>query len=358
MSLPQTMSRARRHAALVVFLLASIVLSGCVGDDTRDGADTTAGAGQEKTDGARTDDGMDGPEGEDPDVAHAPDWRPGTWWRWQATPRDSDPYEARTAVARIEDGHYVIGWGNIDEGLRSQFFHFIPNGPVDMDDLSWGAHHTDITWLDFPLEDGKTWDGAVWLADLAFTATAMDVPLPDGSTGPGFHVSGVGRDGGVRAEVLWSVDLQVFTRLEFWLFDESAPWFALDLLEHGDGATGIHVLHSDLHQATFTGLHTHAMSGTSPPVADTIEVGPDITHAAVGCYLGGAPGHYAFEMTGPDGETTYGCRMDNTPPEETFALRLDQGIMQRGTWTTSFRTVGEGTVFTELFLLRDEVVDP
>ena len=62
-----------------------------------------------------------------------PDWVPGDWWRWQVTPRDSGAYEATTVVARVDANGYEIGWGAVDEGLRSQFFHFIPHGDVSRD---------------------------------------------------------------------------------------------------------------------------------------------------------------------------------------------------------------------------------
>ncbi|MBW3584006.1 MAG: hypothetical protein KY455_13010 [Euryarchaeota archaeon] len=332
----------------VLFLLATL-LSGCTQDP-----EPAPTAPQPADDAEQGPSPVELPV-EVPDTAEAPDWTPGDWWHWNVEPRDAEAYEATTAVARADDTTFHIGWGEIDAGLRSQFFHFIPSGEVGRD-LRWEAHHEDVDWFAFPLEDGKTWTGSMWMREMAFTATTTEVTTPFGTSG-GFSIQGASEDEGVRVEAEWATALGIFTVLRFYLFDER-PWVTLTLLDLGHGRTEpVHLLHGHLDQATFTSLQHVAHSMAPPPFRQEVQVPDGTTHVSIGCYLGGGAGRYTFGLSSHAEDRVYGCDRTNTN-DEWFGLQLDWGSIVPGTATTSFLTAGTGSVFAEVFFLTDEVVTP
>lgn len=335
--------------AVCLSLLLLMALAGCV-DETAEPVEGPEGPGSEPSlSGAAP---RPGPKSDD-GVAPAPDWRPGDWWKWQVTPRDAPAYEATTVVVSVSADTFLIGWGAVDEGLRSQFFHFVPAGELGKD-LTWAAHHEQVDWFDFPLEHGKTWTGSVWMGDLALEAQAADIEGPAGTV-PGFRVSGAHAERDVRVEYDWATELQIFTTLRFYLNGE-VPWLELTLLEHGtDRAEPVHLLSGDMHFATFTSLEHAVHTSTPPPTVQQVMIPEGVTHVSMGCYLGGAPGYYGFRLT-DSADTTHDCEAHTS--DDWFGMLLAYGSVTPGDAMSVFATAGQGSVFTELFFLTAEEVVP
>lgn len=330
---------------LVALLVLSSILAGCT-DATDPPADVPDDGAP---DAPRTQPGGGGADADLP-MAEAPQWQPGDWWRWNVEPRDAPAYEATTAVASAEADSFLIGWDSVDEGLLSQFFHFIPNGVIARPALSYEAHHEPVEWFEFPLHDGKQWNGSFWRGDLAFSAAAAQVTGPQGPV-EGFRITGESPDDRARIEYDWATDLQVFTVLRVFLFGD-VPWLSLTLLEQGSGRTEpIHILHSEMSIDRFSSIQATTGSDTPRPPAEGVEIPEGVTHVSIGCYLGGPPGYYEYRLTDSAG-VSHVCEAEVAA--DWFGMDLAYGPVSAGDAVSAFTTAGQGSVFAEVFFVTAE----
>lgn len=287
----------------------------------------------------------------------APVWKAGDWWSWDLKSRDAGLYQVTTVVASTTDTEYSLGWTDTWGGLAAQFFHFLPNGDVNRADLSFEAHQEPVTLFHFPLQEGSTWTGGTWLADMAFVSHETDVITPGIGSEKGFRIHGESDDGGVVFDILWSSSAKTFTNLVFYLYDET-PWLVLELTDFGsDHHEPVNVLHRDGFVMRFASVPAAVEARSAPPVVEAVTIPDGATHYSMGCYVGGAPGRYEAAFWN-DAASRNGCLVENVgTSDEPLGIAWGE-LTGGGEWRLELTTLGQGQVFVELFLIRLEAATP
>lgn len=144
---------------IAVVLLVAAALAGCLADPPASPSDEDDATGPVESSGPTPQNGTD----TEPTLKEPPDWEIGTWWRFRITERisaEQRSFEATRVVADLEtstDSHLVgmptAGWS--DPAL---LLHVPGFGRVDRQTLGFEIHDCPFKPLDFPLEDGKTWE--------------------------------------------------------------------------------------------------------------------------------------------------------------------------------------------------------
>jgi hypothetical protein len=91
----------------------------------------------------------------------APQWRLGEWWTYRMTDGFTGGSYEFTRVVAGEDraaGNYLVGFPVNEFNNDVMLFHIPGFGDIRQSDLSYETHDAVFQMLDFPLEDGKTWE--------------------------------------------------------------------------------------------------------------------------------------------------------------------------------------------------------
>ncbi len=147
-----------------LLLAACMLTAGCLGTSDEDPAirdDADEGPSPE---GTRLGSQSDLPLArENTSLAETPAWALGEWWTYemQATEYASEG-TFTLVVAGDTDDHYLVGIPAGQEDVHGVIFHAPGIGKVAREDLVYDAHDEPFQLLDFPLEEGKSWEGTYW----------------------------------------------------------------------------------------------------------------------------------------------------------------------------------------------------
>lgn len=227
-------------------------------------------------------------------VLEAPTWQRGDWWRWSITePGRSD---IQQLVVRGEQGpDYLVGATERDDAVFAAFWGRSFPGRVSKATLSGYDDGVPTRFLDFPLEQNKTW--ALQVRDTSFAVRATFSPNVDGAHGPGFLVEGQAATG-ERVALTYAASVRWMTRFAF-----TAPGgetlFLRELVARGTNHTG------PVFNAVSEGLFAGARNGTSPSApADTFSQGRGYTLLHLALFARGS-GSVDVRVLDPSGQVRY-----------------------------------------------------
>src|SRR5688500_17208699 len=93
-------------------------------------------------------------------LQEAPQWRLGEWWIYTMTDGFTGGTYDFTRVVAGEDraaGNYLVGFPVEEFSNDVMLFHVPGFGDVAQSNLAYETHDAYFQMLDFPLEDGKSW---------------------------------------------------------------------------------------------------------------------------------------------------------------------------------------------------------
>lgn len=347
--------------ALALLLVATLGLAGCFGSEA-------PAATQAATNGTVTiDENRPEPSFNDipaadlgyvapPDAAanllEAPVLQEGEWWRIELV----DGLTGATTqfvrvVARVEGDLYVFGMPHEGWWKEAVIFHSPAFGDVNHD-LSHRAHDVPFVPVQFPLEEGATWETA-WESPAPITATvAVESPTTARITFTGTNCGVFGLFGqcpspseGVVAELVYDASIHEVSEATF----QTHTW---RVLEHGYGYEGWITVPRAEHLVFF-----HGRIGA--PVVDPFTMGPAAPidtvpieggYNRVSFILGagnilppGEGGAYRETATAPDG-SQYSLE---SIPGAPFTIQFFEHANPDGEWNIEHLVAGPGYAFIE-----------
>ncbi|HUR24674.1 MAG TPA: hypothetical protein VM327_01500 [Candidatus Thermoplasmatota archaeon] len=93
-------------------------------------------------------------------LMEAPKWRLGEWWTYTMTDGFTDGTYEFTRVVAGEDraaGNYLVGFPLEEFSNDVMLFHIPGFGDIAQSNLAFETHDKYFQMLDFPLQDGKSW---------------------------------------------------------------------------------------------------------------------------------------------------------------------------------------------------------
>lgn len=325
--------------------LVAILLAGCIGPSTA----------PETLEPVHGDEGILAIRGDAApgDLANAPEWRTGQWWRWQVEDHYSDvlffgdeqvpdeSYEVVQVVVGQRDGRYILGMPADDWQEAPINHHFPAMCDIGMDDLSWDLHNTKFHPLRFPLQEGDSWTTSWWRNPVEMTVTDVE-----GQTA-------TVRRGDTEDAFVYDATLGNFARIDL-------PGYAtMEVVDHGLDFEGDVIACWEVDEVLVDGRCVGGLS-VGPGGLDLAGFRFDAT-PATSWYLAGAYDRLAFvlqlghgadagppmeiRMTAPDG-TEYAAALG---PQESGVLHVhnhghaDPG----GVWEMVFLAPDYGCVIVE-----------
>ncbi|MGB0652221.1 MAG: hypothetical protein ACPGQL_03385 [Thermoplasmatota archaeon] len=334
---------------LVVGLLLAALLAGCTTDDAADPA--PAEDGPELLLGERPDttfgDVSTGPA-VGPDLnattAAAPRLVPGEWWRIQYEAfLGEELVEVVRVVADVNDDGYIFGMPHEGWLKEAVSFHAPAFGDVNFD-LSYNTHNQLFSPVQFPLEQGATWETAFAAVPYQATVESADettavivfdaIPAEPQPTDPVMAALGL-LPGGAQMRMVY--DAQQHEIVE--MTSEIGTW---RVIEHGYDYQG---------WVTVPRGHDTAIDyGTFGPASESHTPAPDSRTVAEGFNrmtmmhfvgtLGDAPAHLEARDVTPDG-----TEFKTTMTGSGFALQFYETNAPSGTWTVQDTTLGAGFTY-------------
>lgn len=347
---------------LVATLVLSLGLAGCFAQNEAADAATGEGNSSITIDENRPEPSFNDIPNADlgeiaaPDLAatlnEPPQLQEGEWWRIELhdTITDTTTQFIRV-VARVEEDLYVFGMPHEGWWKEAVIFHTPAFGDVNKD-LSHRAHDIDFKQLQFPLEDGATWETA-WENPAPITATvSVESPTMARVTFTGQSCGLFGFIGlcpnpteGVVAEIAYDATLHEVSEAVF----PSHTWRVLD---HGYGYEGWVTVPRSEHLVFFHGrlgasVVDFANPGPATPMDTvTIEGGFNrvsfilVAGNAIGTPVGGA---YSEKATAPDGTVYELASIPGGPLEVAFLEHANPD----GEWLLEHVAAGPGVAFIE-----------
>ena len=276
----------------------------------------------------------------------------GEWWRIELNDKITGATtQFVRVVARVEPDLYVFGMPHEGWWKEAIVFHTPAFGDVNKD-LSHRAHDVPFQQLQFPLEDGATWETA-WESPDPITATvAVESPTTARVTFVGTNCGPLGILGlcpnpaeGVVAELVYDATMHEVVEASF----PSHDW---RVLEHGYGYEGwvtvpraehLVFLHGRLGVPVFDFPNAAPATNT-----DTITVAGGFNRVSFILAAGniappGQGGAYSEKATAPDGTVFELVNVPGTPLQVVF---LEHNVPD-GDWTLEHVAVGPGVAFAE-----------
>lgn len=311
---------------VVVVLLVSAALAGCVGaDEASTGPAETASADEART--------LDAP----------PDLQVGEWWTFEATwAFGGSSYEGAIVVTERTDEAVHLGVSD-DTPLHDVLeLHVPPVGIVPLETLAWNVHGAAFEPVRFPLESGQS-----WTSEWGPTGDEVQVEVLE-AEGATAEVKAVGQN--THLEYTYDEEQGMITRFQ-------APEGTFEITDHGVGYEGeartpTHV-DMDFFGGRLAGVVDLGASFPTPgPPVESAELDRDISHASVGLFLGNYPvdgpaGLYRVAATAPDGATferTFA--QDPTGPGSVMDLAGHDAV--QGTWEFEYAAGGAGVAAVEI----------
>jgi hypothetical protein len=349
----------RLGIALVLGIAASLALAGCLGATEDDpveeaSAPSEPGAATAAADrpaaAARV--GADSPLPSEPPAEgergldEAPTYRTGEWWSIEAEFKLSgNEATIKRVVAGTQGDDYLIGMPTESWNDEAIVVHFPGFGRIDRSNLSFHAHDRHLEFLDFPLEEGKTWE-TQWYGGSPMEAEVTSV---DGSTAE-VHVEG----GSNVVDLTYDAEVGAVTSFEV------PGYLRYEVTGHGYGHEGdVRVpANQDL-------VFCHGRAALAVPVeacqlvADSPR-GPVETVDLPDTYDGVSYALLAADLSNPDGVAGAGAHrvqvdhpngesetLTKLPSEPGYKLSVGGEDEPAGTWTVEAEAAGAGLAILE-----------
>lgn len=322
-----------------VVILVLVALAGCLEADgpapAEDGDEDLQNKGDDRID-------LEDLEGGTPDEWNAtleepPDWRLGQWWTFALTEHFTGAtHEVTLVVAGAESDWFLTGMPEDDFKHDIMVLHVPGVGQVGKADLRWDIHDAIFKPLQFPLQDGDTWNTR-W-NDREVQADVIEV------TGTTATVEFIGDND----HFTLTYDSEVGTIVAL----DQEGYATLELLDHGFEYEGVVTVPHEHELIFFHGRLAGALGvgyqdmQPHPPV-ETITIEGDYDRVSFGLLLIGlVPGGlYAVEATAPDG-STYDAQMVGTEQDQ-FDIHVHSNDDPAGDWDLSFVAAGPGGALME-----------
>lgn len=352
----------RLGISLALGLVAALALAGCVGladDEPVESASAPADAGGDpaaeaggSTPAAAAKLGSASPLPTEPpadgsrSLAEAPTYRVGEHWTVEVEFGLSGNQATLERVVAGTQGDDVL-FGMPPEGFVHEAIvvHFPAFGRVNATDLSFDAHDRPLRFLDFPLEEGKTWE-TQWYGGTAMTAEVTSV---DGATAE-VHVE----NDAMTVDLTYDAEAGAVTSFEV------PGYLRYEVVDHGYGYEGdVRVpANQDL-------VFCHGRAAVAVPVeacqlvtdsprgpVETVRL-PDsydrVSYALLAADLAdpdGAAGAgvYRVAVDHPSGESESMTKLSHEPG---YKLQVGGDSEPSGVWTVEAEAAGAGLAILE-----------
>ena len=289
-----------------------------------------------------------------PDVAATldapPTLVPGEWWRVRFESPYTEPTEFLRVVARVEpDGTAVVGMPHDGWWKEAVIFHTPSLGEVAPDG-AYAAHDVPFVPLQFPLEEGATWETAWESEDATLTATveavdgtAVDVAFVGVACGITAFLGTC--QGGESEQIRLRYDAAMHTITRF-----EGPGMTWEVLEHGYGFEGWVTIPRAEDLVFLHGRFGPALDLAGQPApfpTDSVEVAGGYNRVSFILGAGGvAAGEGVFRetATAPDG-TSY--ELEKLPGAGPYEALFLEHASPDGAWTFEHLNGGAGLVMAE-----------
>jgi hypothetical protein len=326
-------------------LVAVMLVAGCAGTSGPSDADgdtgSAQGAGGNGTSGAPVPDDLNRT------LASAPDWRVGEWWRVEVTDVFSNqPRQVTRVVAGVEGDHYLIGMPRDSFSHEVMVLHVPGFGHVDQLDHGFEIHDVLFIPIQFPLEEGRTWDTA--FEGRPMTAEITQVSADEAT---------------VRMErydnndqlVEW-IDAAYDVALGEYRSMTISGYATVEVLDHGFGYEGVVTVPHEHDVVFIHGRVAGAVSaggGEGPVGGPTETIVVDSTYQRVSfiILLGDLDpslpglGAYSLKATAPDGTVYEDAKAPGDGPG--YQISYYGHDSPGGSWDVEYTAAGPGLAFIE-----------
>ena len=281
-----------------------------------------------------------------------PQWRLGEWWTYTMTDGFTGGTYDFTRVVAGEDraaGNYLVGFPLEEFSNDVMLFHVPGFGDITQANLAYETHDAYFQMLDFPLQDGKSWQAE-------FEGTGLGTALVS-TSGDTAQIELITQN----YHVVATYDPAIGEISEMTI--NNGTYASFKVTGHGYDYKGtVRVPHA--HDLVFihgrlAGVVNAGASGSGPVstgVTETVEVSPGYDRLSFIIAVGGGPafglppppGVFRETVTAPDG-TVYEAML--TPvdvatgtPLKIVAVGHD---LPEGTWTMEHVAAGPGVAFVE-----------
>lgn len=329
-----------RIASLLVLVLAA-ALAGCLGatdappEPASGGAAGRGEAGQDAT----------------ASLAEPPTWKPGDWWKVKFTnpapAAEGATYTTTRVVAGTHDGSYLVGMPPSGFSDKMLIWHMPGFGNVDQANLGFLVHGEGFKPLEFPLEEGKTWE-----TTFAGGLTAEVTSIEDGEATVTFDGTSPGGRSYRAMELVYDADEGFIESLESFpgpLRGQTASHGRYEVVDHGHGYAG-EVMVPEGRREVFFRLRGAAVVGGPSPTGSA-EVPEDVDRITLAHVLGEfhshgtTTGRYQITTTTPGGRTIQDQLAPGSAPGRHVSY---YGIWDpAGTWSFEHVAAGTGATVAE-----------
>lgn len=323
--------RVRLIAALGLLLLAAGCLSGSSGEDPGASAEPTATASDEEA--TRMDEAPEvGP------LHNPPGWLPGEHWTVEVSSTLLDePLTWQRVVGGYTQDAYLVGQPAEQAAPGPLLMHIPGMGRVGQTNLSYTVHGTTFTPLQFPLEEGKSWQTR--FEGDPVNATVTDV---DGDE--------------ARVELCCARNITIVYDAELRAIREMTVddgFLAYEVVDHGLGFDGTVEIPTDREIVFFQGRVAGALAArgdVGPPtgVADVPEDHDRVAFTQIVGNLDFTPGPetgaYLEQAHVPDGSIV---TTEQAASTEGVSISFHEAANATGTWRFEHAAAGPGLALTE-----------
>lgn len=346
----------RFGSALVLGVIASLLLAGCVGLGGEGASDEVAptaadGPQPEPERGAPALLGSASPLPTEPpaDASRtldaAPTYRIGEWWEIEIDYRLSGNSATLTRVVAGTQGEdYLVGMPA--EAFSDEVIveHLPPFGRIDRWTLDFDAHDRPLNFVDFPLEEGHAWETQWW----GGTELDAEVVRVEGDEAE-IHLARGSRV--VRG--VWDAQLGAFAEFE------SPGHLAYEVVDHGFAYEGDIVVPANRDIVFCHGRSTvvvpieacHSTMASPAGPAETIGVSDAYDRVSYGILIFDSPSHeqagtgvYRIAVTHPSGEQETVTKL---PTQPGLVHEIGGDDEPAGAWQVKAQAGGAGAALLE-----------
>jgi len=221
-------------------------------------------------------------------LTEPPRWEPGDWWTIEFTDptpaADGATYTTTRIVAEADDETYLVGMPLEAFNDKILVWHMPGFGNVAPDTLGFLVHGEPFKPLDFPLEEGKTWQTS-FLTDM--TARVVDVSQGEATvefTGSSPFAPGTNY---TAMRLVYDAEQGVITQLESFpgpVAGSGVSHGSYEVVDHGDDYEGEVMVPENRREVFFSSRLAGVLGGPTP--SDTAQVPDDVDRVTLAHVMG------------------------------------------------------------------------
>lgn len=350
-----------RAVSLAVVLLASAILAGCVTDPDADldAPDADPGKVLHSDENITLEETVEDVLWE-PNILEAPPWTTNMWWKIEMddafTGDHTVNYRVVTGKEGGEGGNYLVGMPTHGFSNTLMVLHIPGFGQVDKQTLGYELHDCKMEPLQFPLEEGKTWD-------TEFECGAIRVTVTETTETTAKLVFAPPEGGGRSGHYVYDAELRAISEFHVngygtYTITDHGTAFHEDVPEW-DGQVTVPYAHDVIFihgriAGVVNGFTLANPTGAVAPPIDRVEVGSDYGRVSFAIILGdivglltgdrekSGAGYYKETATAPDGEVFELEHVGTGLVTETYKHNAPGG-----TWNFEHLSAGPGIAMAE-----------